>query len=173
MKGYINMTNVKTNTNTKAIFNDIADERYVQALTNLWESAMDLVTYSNKQNVELYRLAQIVRFFAYGKAKIENLRRTIDIAKEQNDVATLQRLAYQTMNLQSEKAIANTWLKVSEEYDEVLESILGEQDHLDNMILTHKTSADILKDCMKATGSYAGKDNIQSLAEKALANLNF
>lgn len=117
---------------------------YVEVLQNLWNCALDMMTYSENKLGEIYRISQIVRLFAGNKAKIDNIRNQFAEAKRRKDIHDIQRIVKLTGYVQEEKGFDKLWSRVAHDYDTIVKDFCDTSTN-PNMLLTIPTADEILE----------------------------
>lgn len=156
---------------TKSINISILDSKYTEAISNLWDASVDMLTYSQNTLGEIYRISSIVRLFAKGKAKIDSLRDLLADGQQKKDLYTLKRVAYLAERMQEEKALEKFWDKVAKEYDKIISDFVQQQAN-DDIIVEIPTSEEILAQCSSnMEESRANQINLAAETAAALINL--
>lgn len=156
---------------TKAINISVLDTRYLEALGNLWDASLDMMTYSQNQLGEIYRASTIVRMFAKSKCKIDGLRDLLAEGQQKKDIYTLKRVAYLAERMQEEKTMEKMWDKVSSEYDKIINDFVQQQAN-DDIVVEIPTSEEILQQCSSnMEESRANQINLAAETAAALINL--
>lgn len=156
---------------TKSINISVLDTRYVEALGNLWDASVDMLTYSQNTLGEIYRISSIVRLFAKGKAKIDGLRDLLAEGQNKKDLYTLKRVAYLAERMQEEKALEKMWDKVASDYDKIISDFVQQQAN-DDIVVEIPTSEEILTQCCSnMEESKANQLNLAAETAAALINL--
>lgn len=133
---------------TKSINQIVLNPKYFESLENLWNSAMDMLTYSQNTLGEIYRVSTIVRLFAKQKCKIDNLRQLCAEGSEKSDIYILKKVAYLAERMQEEKSFDQMWTRVASEYDGFIKNFTEQQAN-DQILIDIPTSEEILTQCMK------------------------
>lgn len=156
---------------TKAINISVLDTRYLEALNNLWDASVDMMTYSQNQLGEIYRISSIVRMFAKSKCKIDGLRDLLAEGQQKKDIYTLKRVAYLAERMQEEKTMEKMWDKVASQYDKIINDFIQQQAN-DDIIVEIPTSEEILQQCSSnMEESRANQINLAAETAAALINL--
>lgn len=133
---------------TKSINQSVLNPKYFESLENLWNSTMDLLTYSQNTLGEIYRVSSIVRIFAKQKCKIDNLRQLCGEGSEKGDIYILKKVAYLAERMQEEKCFDQMWERVASEYDGFIKDFTEQQAN-DQILIDIPTSEEILAQCLK------------------------
>lgn len=156
---------------TKCINLSVLDSRYMESLENLWNSSVDMLTYSQNTLGEIYRISSIVRIFAKGKAKIDSLRDLLAEGQSKKDLYTLKRVAYLAERMQEEKALEKMWNRVASEYDKIIGDFVQQQAN-DEILVEIPTAEEILTQCCSnMEESRANQLNLAAETAAALINL--
>ena len=136
---------------------------YLDALKNLWASCLDMMTHTQNELGEIFRLSSIVYLFAKQKAKIDALREQLAEAKENSDLFVIKLVAKRAGYMQEEKAFDKMWAQVSTEYDTIVNNFI-KQSNNEDLLIQINTSEEILEKC--ASGFTKDKANEYDLAIK-------
>lgn len=121
---------------------------YLEALDNLWNNCLDLMTHTQNELGEIFRLSSIVYFFAKQKAKIDALRAQLAEAKENSDLYVIKLVAKRAGYMQEEKAFDKMWSKVAMDYDNIVNNFIAQTNNED-MLIQINTSEEILDKCAR------------------------
>ena len=121
---------------------------YMDALENLWTSCLDMMTHTQNELGEIFRLSSIVYLFAKQKAKIDALRAQLAEAKENSDLYVIKLVAKRAGYMQEEKAFDKMWAKVALEYDNIVNNFIAQTNNED-MLIQINTSEEILEKSAK------------------------
>lgn len=133
---------------TKSINQTVLNPKYFESLENLWNSAMDMLTYSQNTLGEIYRISSIVRLIAKQKCKIDNLRQMCAEGSEKGDIYILKKVAYLAERMQEEKSFDQIWERVASEYDGFIKDFTEQQAN-DQILIDIPTSEEVLAQCRK------------------------
>ena len=121
---------------------------YLDALQNLWNACLDMMTHSQNELGEIFRLSSIVYLFAKQKAKIDALRAQLAEAKQNSDLYVIKLVAKRAGYMQEEKAFDKMWAQVSLEYDNIVNNFIAQTNNED-MLIQINTSEEILEKSAK------------------------
>lgn len=122
------------------------DPKYTQAASELWESALNMMTYASNKLGAIYTLSSVLRIFASGRVYIEELGRQFAEAKEKHDTATLQSIIRKVEYAQDKKVLSHLWDIVAEEYGKAVVEYTDTITN-DNVILSIPLPETILEQC--------------------------
>lgn len=97
--------------------------KYQETLEQMWELNKELFQLSENPVKELGRIASTIRVYSRQVIKLENLKKRVEAAVQNKDLAALRALQYSTAHIAEEKAYKELWDKVSSEYDAMVASV--------------------------------------------------
>lgn len=148
---------------SKAVITEpkMVSEEYNRAVSSLIDICNVLFQNTSNQLSEIYRISNIVGFFASQKAYFDRLREQFSKAKDDQDFSGLRSLMYKIENNQECKAYDFYWSEISKMYDAMIESIRQESNN-DDITMTLKTADEILESKQK----YYTQSDKERLAEQ-------
>lgn len=122
----------------------ILNPEYTDALNEILDCCSKLFNNSCNQLSELYRISNIVSFFAGQKAYLDMLREQFSKAKKEKDMQNLRSVAYKIENNMECLAYDSLWSAVEKMYDAMIESVRQDSSN-DDITATIKTAEEILE----------------------------
>ena len=93
---------------------------YTDTLINLWDCAKDMMTHTQNELGEIYRISKLVRFYASYKAKVDALRDTLADATAKRDIYSIKRVSYLAQRYQEEKSFDKVWGIIASDFDQMV-----------------------------------------------------
>ena len=117
---------------------------YVEGI-NMLINAMNLMFNNTSNQIsEIYRLSQLVSFFAGQKCYLDLLREQFSQAKQNKDYQMMKQILFRVENSYECKVFDDHWQEIADMYDNMIESI-AQQDNREGVENMFKTASEILE----------------------------
>lgn len=127
----------------------IQDSEFSRSLSDLCAVHSALCTHGQNYYTVGSISSDIVRIFAKGHARLNNLSEKANKALKEKDINTLKRLVNNATN-NTENKLLDYYLKtVADTHDKYIQSIAQESTNEDNVRFSIKTSEEIIKECLE------------------------